>query len=184
MRRRREAKTALDGGDPVAVVGHQEAQGVRDGQHPLAHGGLRQRLVDQTGGGLGHAAAAAGRAEAAPLAGEGDDAVAPAFIAVDAQEPVRGDAAVQKSAEVAHDEKRDRAAAQLPAGEEGRKVLRDRMVQRAFPCAARTVRAHVHAASIALGILPINSTMRSRELPTRGHRERSSSDAHPALLFS
>jgi hypothetical protein len=39
---------------------------------------------------------------------------------VDAQEAVSGDAAIQKGTEVAYDEKRDGAAAQLPVGEEGR----------------------------------------------------------------
>ncbi len=107
----------------------------------------------------GDAATAAGRAEAASLAGEGDVAVTPAFIAVDVQKTVGGDAAIQKGAEVAHDEKRDGAAAQLPVGEEGFKVLRDRMVQRASPCAARPVHAHAHAASIALRLLPSNATM-------------------------
>ena len=89
-------------------------------------------------------------------------AVAPAFVAVDAQEPVRGDAAIQKGAEVAHNEKRGWVAAQLPAGEEGLKVLRDRMVQRAFPCAARPVRAHAHVDSTALGTTPHNRSAAER----------------------
>ena len=78
--------------------------------------------------------------------------------------------ALATGAKVAHDEERDGAAAQLPAGEEGRQMLRDRMVQRAFPCAARTVRAHAHVNSVALPVLPCNSTMQARVLLTRQSR--------------
>jgi hypothetical protein len=40
--------------------------------------------------------------------------------------------------------KRYRATVQLPAGEKGCQMLRDRMVQRTFPCAVRPVCARTH----------------------------------------
>ena len=43
---------------------------------------------------------------------------------------MRGDTAIQKGAEVAHDEEWYWATVQLPAGEEGGQMLRDHMVQR------------------------------------------------------
>ncbi len=64
------------------------------------------------------------------------------------QEPVRGDTAIQISAEVAHDEERHRAAIQLPSSQEGRPIPRHRMVQRVFPGTMRPVCARTHTVSI------------------------------------
>jgi hypothetical protein len=131
---------------------------------------LSIRFIDETGGGVCHTAAAAGWAEAAPLAGEGDDAVVPAVIAVDAQEAVRGDAAIEKGAEVAHDEERYRATLHLPVGEEGGQMLRDRMVQRAFPCAVRPVCTRTHIESIARMALTQQPVRRTDAAPESTYR--------------
>jgi hypothetical protein len=61
---------------------------------------------------------------------------------------MRGDTAIQISAEVAHNEKWYRTTVHLPAGEKGGQMFCDRMAQRTFPCAVRPVCARTHAASI------------------------------------
>ena len=55
-------------------------------QLPLPHRDVGQHFVDQERGAVGHAAAAAGRAEAAAFAGEGDQFVLAAPIAMQATE--------------------------------------------------------------------------------------------------
>jgi hypothetical protein len=57
------------------VVRQAVAQGEGKRQDPLAHRGLGEHAVDEVGGRVGHAAAEAGGAETAPLAGEGDDSI-------------------------------------------------------------------------------------------------------------
>src|SRR5690606_26303760 len=56
----------------LGATGEQEAQRIREAQHPLAHRLLGKHLVDQQRGALGHAPRAAARTEAAPLAAERD----------------------------------------------------------------------------------------------------------------
>jgi len=69
------------------------------------------------GGGVGHAAAAAGGAEPASLAREGDEAIVAAGVAVNAQESMGEDAALEESAELPFDEVRQGTVAL--AGQEG-----------------------------------------------------------------
>ena len=66
---------AAHAGAQARVVGQQEAHAVGEGEHPLAHGHARQDVVDQVGGGVGHATGPAGGAESTALAGEGDQLV-------------------------------------------------------------------------------------------------------------
>jgi hypothetical protein len=86
------------GAAEVVVVSHAVAQGEGEAEYPLAKRDGRQHGVDEVGGALGHAAAAAAGAEAATFAGEGDEVVAVVVVAVDAGE----------------------AAAEIAAGEERR----------------------------------------------------------------
>jgi hypothetical protein len=67
-------------------------------------------------GGVGHAPAEAGGAETAPLAGEGDDPIAAAGVAVDAEKTVGEEAALEEAAELALDESRQGTVAR--AGQE------------------------------------------------------------------
>ena len=48
----------------IGAAGEQEAQRIRDAQHPLAHRLLGKDLVDQQRGALGHAPDAAAGTEA------------------------------------------------------------------------------------------------------------------------
>jgi hypothetical protein len=57
------------------VVGQEGADPLRQGEHPLAERQRRQDVVGQVGGHLHHAAGVAGGADAAALAGEGDEAL-------------------------------------------------------------------------------------------------------------
>ncbi len=93
------------------IVGEAVAQGVGECQDPLADGHLGEHAVDEVGGGVGHAAAEAGGAEPASLAGEGDDLITSAVVAVDPKKPVGEDAALEEAAELALDESRQGAFA-------------------------------------------------------------------------
>ena len=57
---------AEDGAAEVVVPGEPVAQAVGEAQHPLADRDVRQHAVHEARGALGHASAAAARAEAAP----------------------------------------------------------------------------------------------------------------------
>ena len=74
--------------DPLAVVGEAVEHLVRKAEHPLAHGHPGQHLVDQARGRIGHAPAAAGRAEPSLLAGNGNDPARPAVLTTGLHEPV------------------------------------------------------------------------------------------------
>jgi len=60
------------------------AQREREGQNPLPDGSLREHLLHQVGGELGHATTFAGRTDPAFLAGEGGQAVVSTAIVVHA----------------------------------------------------------------------------------------------------
>ncbi len=103
-----------------AVVGQAVAQGKGQRQHPLPHGDLGQHAVDEVCGGVGHAAAAARRAEAAALAREGHDALASAGVAAYAHEAVGEDPQREERPKLAFDEARhgslaSRACARKPS---------------------------------------------------------------------
>jgi hypothetical protein len=82
------------------------------------------------GGGVRHAASSAGRTEASPLAGEGDQAVVATVVAVKTQETVGQDPAAQVGPQLLLDEARRRLAACRGAGEEALEVLPDDAVQK------------------------------------------------------
>ena len=66
------------------------------GEHSLPHRSPRKDMVDQMGDGLRHAAGVARGADAAALAGEGDEEVMAAVVAAGAGEPIGQDTALQK----------------------------------------------------------------------------------------
>jgi hypothetical protein len=108
----------------------QVPQPVRQAQHPLAHGHPRQHPVHQPSRALGHAPAAAARAEAPPLARKRHQPLERALRASQAREAVRQDPARQEVAELLLHEGRQRHAVRLPPGrlEEGVEVLVDHAV--------------------------------------------------------
>jgi len=99
------------------------AQAMRHGEHPLAHGDGRQHGVDEVRRLLGHAPAAAARADGACLAGERDEALEPAGVAPHAGEAAGEDPAAEEVAELALDEARHACAVA------GRGRLREKAVE-------------------------------------------------------
>ncbi len=117
----------------LRIVGAAVAECVGEREYPLANGHLGNHAIDEVGRGIGHAASAAGRAEAAPLAREGDEAVELAVVAVQAQESVGEDAAAQIGAELVLDEAGRRLIALASAREKGFELVANGLVeQRAF----------------------------------------------------
>jgi len=108
----------------------------------LAHRHLREHVLDQMGGRLGHAAGGAGRAQAAAFAGERDQEVMAAGAAARAGEAAGEDAALEKAPEFALDVARDRRAvgiALASACQPGLEVLLDEPVERRALGSAATV---------------------------------------------
>ena len=64
------------------------------GHHPLTYRHLREHVLDEVGGRLGHAPGRARRAEPATLAGEGDQEVVTTSVAVRSGEAASLDATV------------------------------------------------------------------------------------------
>ncbi len=100
MKLARSDEDVEDGAAEAMVPGEPVAHAVGEAQHPLADGDVGQHAIHQASGALGHAAAAATRAEAAALAGEGDQPLERARVAPEAGEPVGEDAAGQELAEL------------------------------------------------------------------------------------
>src|SRR5207249_641107 len=68
------------------IVGEKVAQAVRQREHPLAYGDVRQDVIDEVGGLLGHPPAATTGTEAASLARERHEALERAILAPNARE--------------------------------------------------------------------------------------------------
>jgi hypothetical protein len=66
-------KDLREGRDGSGPIGEHAAQSLGHGNHPLPHGHRRDDVIGEVGGGLGHVAAVAGRADAAALSGECHD---------------------------------------------------------------------------------------------------------------
>ncbi len=129
---RGEDRAHEDGEDQARkarVVGEAVAERKGQREHPLAHGHLGQHAVDEMGGRVGHAPAATGGAEAAPLAGKSDEAIVAAGLAAHAHEAVGEDSALEIAAELALDEARHGALALPRAGEEGFELLAHHRVE-------------------------------------------------------
>ena len=91
-----EPQTVLDGAQEDAQHGvesrrvavEEEAQALGEGHDPLAHGDLREHMINQVGSGLGHAPGGAGGTDAASLAGEGHEKLVAAVGTAGAGEAV------------------------------------------------------------------------------------------------
>ena len=86
------------------VEGHAVAERDRQGEDPLAHGDVWQNVIDEMGGGVGHAATAAGGAEAPPFSAERDQRVVPTATAPQAGQTMGQDATLEILLELALDE--------------------------------------------------------------------------------
>ena len=98
-------------------------------------------VVDQVRGGLDHAPGTAGGAKPTLLAGEGNQQLVTAAIALHPDEPMLQAAAGEIAAELIEDEPGQRPLAFVKAALEGRQVLLDQTVENAvfgaMPCVAR-----------------------------------------------
>jgi hypothetical protein len=115
------------------VTGQEGTDPLRQGEHPLTDGQRGQDVVGQVGGHLHHAAGVAGGADAAALAGEGDEALGGARVAADAGEAVGEDAAAEVGAEVVLHPARYAAAVGVGRGgigQEGLEVVLDQGIER------------------------------------------------------
>jgi len=148
-----------------AVVGHPVAEREGHGEDPLAHRRMGQDPVDEVGGRVGHAAAAARRAEPAALAGEGDQRVLAAAGAVDPGEAVGEDPAGEEGEQLPQDEGGpvhggDRG---LDAGDEGLEVaLEDPVESRVLGSPTSVTRAGRMEPGNRLGLGHANSPFRAR----------------------
>ncbi len=77
---------------------------MREAQHPLPNGDIRQHVVDEMRGPFGHAAPTATGTEPAPFAREGHEAIVTAAVAVEARESSRETPAGEELAELPLDE--------------------------------------------------------------------------------
>jgi hypothetical protein len=122
-----------DGACDVRVVVEVGAQALGQGQHPLTDGEVGQDVVGEMGGHLGHTPGVAGGADAAALAGEGDQAFMAAVVTTGSGEPVREDAAAEVGPEVLLNPGGDAVAQGLRLGglrHEGLEVMLDDGVKR------------------------------------------------------
>ncbi len=97
--------------------------------------------IHEPGGGICHAAASAGRTEAATLAAEADDAILAASIAIQTDEAMGQDATLEKAAQFAFDEPGHRVALLLPAIQKGLELLTHYLIQDALLRLASAVSA-------------------------------------------
>jgi hypothetical protein len=155
----RPQEHAKDLAREAGVVGAAVAQGVGEGEDPLADRYLGEDAIDEVRGGVRHAAAAAGRAEATSLAREGHETVELALVAVEPEEALGEDPAAEKGAELLLDETGSWPLAVSCAGEEGFELLANGSVQRGL-----IRRSRVHGAAERLrGACPLRR--RSGGLP-------------------
>lgn len=122
---------ARDLAEKGGIAGQREAQVPRQAQDPLADRHRREYALGEVSGDLVHPTAAAGGAEAAALAGEGDQEVGLASAALEADEAEGGVAAAEERAELVLDMAGESAAAVLvpETREEGGEVGPDEMVK-------------------------------------------------------
>jgi len=106
----------------LVVPGEEVAQAVGQGQHPLAHGDMREHGVHEVCGQLRHAPPATARTEAPSLAGERHESLEGAAFAPDACEAPAENATRQELTKFALDELRQ-ATAVAARGDLGAKGL-------------------------------------------------------------
>jgi hypothetical protein len=91
--------------------------------NPLADRHIGQDAVDEVRCGVRHPASSTRRAEAAPLAREGDQAIVSTRVAMETKEAMREHAAAEEGAKLLLDEARGRLISQCGAREEACELL-------------------------------------------------------------
>ena len=113
----------------LRVVGAPVAERVRKREHPLPDRYLGQDAVHEMGRRVGHAAAAAGRAEPAAACTRTQPGVVSTIVTVQAQKAMSQDAAAEEGAQLLQDEAGNGLIPALRSGEEGLQLLADDSVQ-------------------------------------------------------
>ncbi len=121
-----------DGAHEGRVVRETVAKGKGEGEHPLADRHLGKHAIDQMRSRVGHAPAAARRAERTPFARIRHEPILAAIIAVNANEAVREDAAVEELPQLALDEPRHGPLPRSLPLEERLELGRDNAVEDGF----------------------------------------------------
>ena len=112
------------------VIGQAVAQVDGKREDPLAHWDIREDPIDEMGGGVGHAPAAAGTADSTTLTRVSDDPILATRLAVNPKKAPREHAAVEEGAQFAFDETGHGAVTVALPGEEGLEVGGDDAVER------------------------------------------------------
>ena len=128
----------LDGADDdrktaaecVGPAGEEQAQGPGEAENPLTHRHIRNDVVDQMRRRLDHAPRAAGRAEAPTFAGEGDEVLMTAAVALHPHKAVFQLAAAQVVLELGQHEARQWRLVTLQLIPQGRQMSLDDRVER------------------------------------------------------
>ncbi len=119
------------GATQVVIPGQQIPQVVRQAEHPVAYGHVRQDVIDQVRRALGHTSSATARAEPTAFAGEGDQPVESTAGAVEPCETAGQPAAAEEVAKGLLDELRQALAVaqRRRLGAERLEVLTHNVVQ-------------------------------------------------------
>lgn len=125
------------------IPGQSIAEAVRQRQHPLAHRHPREHFVDEVGGAFSHPSPPTTRTKAAPLAGEGQEALEGAVGAAQPREAVGQGPAREELAELLLNEA-GQPVAVAPVGglpQEGLQMFADDGVEDGVLGVARLIRA-------------------------------------------
>ncbi len=105
----------------------------------MPHGYGRDDMVDEERGSLGHAPPTTARAEAAPFAGERNEAIDAALGAGKTHEAVSENAALEVAAQLTLDEARDHASGFVSARDKVLDLVADDLVKNALFGPARAI---------------------------------------------
>ncbi len=120
-----------DGAAKFVIPREAIAKLEREAQHPLANGHVREDMIDEMRGTLGHPAPPAARAETTTFAGERNQTVRATACTPKAREPMRKHSAANEALKLTLDEQGDTAfvVTLLELPKEGLEVLADDAVQ-------------------------------------------------------
>ena len=144
-------------------IAQEVPQSVRQAQHPLPYGHVRQDVICQMRRALRHASPATARTERSTLAGECDEAIEPAGAAPKPREAARQPPALQKVPECPLDKGREPAPSRIRAGRISNPcVQRDRhfsnrheaRARSAFGCDATASAGDPSTAGLAVRLRP------------------------------
>jgi hypothetical protein len=114
----------------LGPAGEQEAQGIRETEHPMAHGLFGQDVIDQQGRTFGHAPCPAAGTEAPSFTAKSDQVLGVAGVAAQTQEAMFETAAFEVILELPPDIRRQLPALLRQMGSECRVILVDDPIEK------------------------------------------------------